>query len=112
MADSADLREHFDAVHAAAERLVRETASRVPPRGYDVPPEAQPGRDPFGAPEIVALTQVLDLARAALPEELSGQLRSAVRELLMAVRALIDWYLERMDRPPAAPVEVEDIPIS
>jgi len=112
MAEASELREHFDAVHAAVERLVQETASRVPPRGFEVPPEDQPGRDPFGAPEIVALGQVIEIARAALPAELSQQVRSAVRELLMAVRALIDWYLERMDRPPAAPVEVEDIPIS
>jgi hypothetical protein len=107
-----DLREHFDAVHAAAERLVREAGSRVPPRGYDVPPEARTAHDPFAAPEIVALGQIVELARAALPEELSRQVRDAMRELLMALRALIDWYLERMDRPPAAPVEVEDIPIS
>lgn len=110
MSDS--LSEHFDAVHAAAEKLVREVSSNVPPRGWDVPPDAKPTRDPFGAPEIAALYHVVELARGAIPEELASQVREALRELLMAIRALIDWYLERMDRPPAEPPEVEDIPIT
>jgi hypothetical protein len=46
-----------------------------------------------------------------VPPELAQQLADAVRELLMALRALIDWYLERLDRPSPEPVEVEDIPI-
>jgi hypothetical protein len=38
-------------------------------------------------------------------------LAEALRELLLALRALIDWYLERAERRRAAPVEVQDIPI-
>ena len=51
--------------------------------------------------------------RDAVPAELSRQLAEALRELLLALRALIDWYLERLgDRRPArARVEVEDIPL-
>jgi hypothetical protein len=45
-----------------------------------------------------------------VPRELQDQLNSLVRELLLAVRALIDWYLEQLDAPAAEP-EVEDIPI-
>ena len=48
-----------------------------------------------------------------MPPELSRQLAEAVRDLLIAVRAVIDWYLEKLDgraRGPAAP-EVEDIPL-
>jgi hypothetical protein len=33
-----------------------------------------------------------------------------VREVLLTVRALIDWYLERLESGPAEP-QVEDIPI-
>ena len=49
-----------------------------------------------------------------MPPELTAQVAEAVRELLLAVRALIDWYLERLEDPgrPAADSGVEDIPIS
>ena len=33
-----------------------------------------------------------------------------IREFLLTLRSLIDWYLERLDRPNREP-EVEDIPI-
>jgi hypothetical protein len=40
------------------------------------------------------------------------RIAAALRELLLALRALIDWYLERVDRRRAEPAEVEEIPIS
>ncbi|MHB8657813.1 MAG: hypothetical protein ACYC91_07630 [Solirubrobacteraceae bacterium] len=33
------------------------------------------------------------------------------RDLVPAVRALIDWYLERLERRGREPVEVLDVPI-
>jgi hypothetical protein len=33
-----------------------------------------------------------------------------MREFLLTLRSLIDWYLERLDRPQREP-RVEDIPI-
>ena len=109
MAD--DLRGHLDAVHAAAERLVREAGASVPPRGWDVRPEDRPSRDPFSTPELQAVHQLVELLRAAVPPELAQQDNHALRELLLAVRALIDWYLERIERGPGADPEVTDIPI-
>jgi hypothetical protein len=35
---------------------------------------------------------------------------NVIREFLVTLRALIDWYLERLDQSPPEP-EVEDIPI-
>ena len=43
-------------------------------------------------------------------EELRDQLTNLIREFLLTLRSLIDWYLERLDRRPREP-EVEDIPI-
>jgi hypothetical protein len=40
------------------------------------------------------------------------RLVEALRELLLALRALIDWYLERIEHRRAAPAEVQDIPIT
>jgi len=45
-----------------------------------------------------------------MENELDRQLRDIVREFLLTLRSLFDWYLERLDRRPAEP-QVEDIPI-
>jgi hypothetical protein len=42
--------------------------------------------------------------------DLDDALRALVREFLLTLRSLIDWYLERLDRP-ARESRVEDIPI-
>jgi len=42
--------------------------------------------------------------------DLDRQLTSIIREFLLTLRALIDWYLERLDRQPQEP-QVEEIPI-
>jgi hypothetical protein len=121
------LRGHVDAAHAAADRLVREASQRaeeadrayreqlgdVPPRGWDVSEEHRP---PTQVSELQVVVALLDAIRGSIPAELSQQLAEALRELLMAVRALIDWYLDRLERGPRGPDEpddrVEDIPIS
>jgi hypothetical protein len=91
-----------------AEAIVREGASRVPPRGYDAPtgPGAAP---PF--PDLSALTGLLELARGALPPDLQRQLSQALRELLIALRAVLDYSIERLEAETPAPTPVEDIPI-
>jgi hypothetical protein len=111
-----EVRAHLDEAHAAADRLVREAqrqaeeaaAQQPPPRGWD----ASPGPTP-SAPDLQALLTLLQAVREAVPAELSHQLVEALRNLLLALRALIDWYLERLGEPPPdrAPVEVEDIPL-
>jgi hypothetical protein len=53
---------------------------------------------------------LLDALRRAAPRELDAQVTNLIREFLLTLRSLIDWYLERLDRPRREP-EVEDIPI-
>jgi len=74
--------------------------------GYDYAPPPRPGR----GPDLSALFVLLDSARSALPRELEERFNALVRELLLTLRSLIDWYLERLDRPSREP-RVEDIPI-
>jgi hypothetical protein len=113
-----EVRAHLDEAHAAADRLVQEAqrqaeeaagggAQGVPPRGWDS------GRGDSSTPDLQALLALLDAVREAVPAELSRQLVAALRELLLALRALIDWYLERLGEPAGgrAEVEVEDIPL-
>ena len=119
------VRQQVDAAHAAAERLVREAeaAARrrvqdVPARGWESAPPGGPAPEPGPGTTVEALQAVLALleaARAVVPPELAEQFAGALRELLKAVRALIDHSIERLEPgPPAAqpaPRPVEDIPI-
>jgi hypothetical protein len=61
-------------------------------------------------PDPAALFVMLDSMRRMAPRELEGQVTNLIREFLLTLRSLIDWYLERLDREPQAP-RVEDIPI-
>ena len=118
-----DLRQHIDAAHAAADKLVkeaerraREAAGDTPSRGWDVPPEHRGEHGAAGAPlELSTVVALLGAVKDAIPPELSAQVAEALRELLLAVRALIDWYLERLERAPqparGGAGRVEDIPI-
>jgi hypothetical protein len=45
-----------------------------------------------------------------MERELDRQLTSIIREFLLTLRSLIDWYLERLDAPKREP-EVEEIRI-
>ncbi len=83
--------------------------TETPPAGWQVPGA---GTANEGRGELELLAQVLRAVRELIPPELEKRLLDALRELLMALRALIDWYLERSEARRAAPVEVEDIPIS
>jgi len=104
-----------DAVREA-ERLVREATERaeriageVPPRGYEEPRGAT--TPPF--PDLSALTGLAELARSSLPPDLQRQLQQALRELLLALRAVLDYSIDRLEPGPEPPSSaVEDIPIS
>ena len=81
--------------------------STEPLRDEEPPPTGPPpphGFDPS------ALFVVLDGLRRAAPREVQGQLTDLIREFLLTLRSLIDWYLERLDRPRREP-DIEDIPI-
>jgi hypothetical protein len=61
-------------------------------------------------PDFGPLIAIVEALRRAIPHELQEQFNALQRELLLTLRALIDWYLERLDRPELEP-QVEDIPI-
>lgn len=62
------------------------------------------------APSLSSLLALLDALRAIVPRELERQFTALLRELLLTVRALIDWYLERLESDESER-RVEDIPI-
>jgi hypothetical protein len=109
------MRSQVDEAYAAADRLVREAEAAARERTGEVPPAGYEGertsgeRSAFG--DLQALAGLLDAARTSVPPELARQLAEAARELLLALRALIDWWIARLEREPDRPVEVQDIPI-
>jgi hypothetical protein len=79
---------------------------KPPPAGWQIP------EDPRAAiPDIDPFVVLIQAVRELIPPELQRRLVAALRELLLALRALIDWYLERIERKREQSVEVEDIPI-
>lgn len=69
-----------------------------------------PPRPPRTLPDLSVLVALLDAARSAVPRELQEQFTALLRELLLALRGMIDSYLERLGGPPREK-RVEDIPI-
>ena len=77
-----------------------------PPAGWQTTEDSRESTSELDP--LVALVQAM---RDLVPPDLQRRLIAAVRELLMALRALIDWYLERLDGRREQGVEVQDIPI-
>jgi hypothetical protein len=102
----------------AAERLIAEAARtaqrhRPPPQGWQAgPSDEEPSAHP--ASELELVLRALAATRDLVPPEVAERLAAAARELLLAVRALIDFYLERLERQDAKPDDgdVQDIPIA
>jgi hypothetical protein len=89
----------------AAQR-VRE---RVPPDGY-----ATPGENRAAADEVEALAALLRTLRDLVPPELQHQVTETLRQVLLLLRSLIDWWVARLDEAPQAEQPgpgVEDIRI-
>jgi len=107
--------------YAEAERLVREAQRiaeeaaaagprEVPPRGWSVPGESPPpAGGPF--PDLAQLSALVESLRGVVPPELARQLADALRELLVALRAVLDWYIARLEPPEPEARDVQDIPV-
>ncbi len=77
----------------------------VPPRGWEVPPGTR-------QVDADAIAQLCEQLLALVPTELRVRLAEAARQLLEALRALIDWCVARLEQGDGGgDVEVRDIPI-
>jgi hypothetical protein len=82
-------------------------SAETPPAGWQIPDDS--GTPP--SPDLDPLVGLVQALRDLIPPELQRRLVAALRELLLALRALIDWYLERLEQRREQSVELEDIPI-
>ncbi len=117
-----DLRERIRATQRAAERLAGEAASaraqwqagEQPPAGWATSGEHRERNE-----EVQALAALLQTLRDLVPADLQDQVREVTRQVLLLLRALVDWWIERLDSAapaagPAAPPRdstIEEIPI-
>lgn len=104
-----ELRDRLRETQEAAARI----ASSIPRQGWATP---QQGRE--AADEVEAIAQVLRTLRDLVPPELVEQVREVLRQVLLLLRALIDWWVERLELPEGAAgtagagaAPLEDIPI-
>jgi len=104
-----------DEAYVEAERLFREAqraaeaaAGAVPPRGWSTPGEERTPPPAFDLGQLAALVESL---RGVVPPELAHQLAEALRQLLLALRAVLDWYIARLEDGEAAERDVQDIPV-
>ena|SRR6478609_6912656 len=93
--------------HARAEEAARAAEANTPPHGWAGPRPSAPA-----VPDFAALFALVDAAKDTLPPELLRQVADALRELLIALRAVLDYSIDRLDRPTPEARDVEDIPIS
>lgn len=104
-----ELRARVRATREAADRLAQELPNGAA-NGFERVRE-QSGAS-GGQPDLEQMiAAVLDVIRSLVPRDLQQQFVELVREFLLALRALIDWYLERIEARRPRAVEVQDIPI-
>jgi hypothetical protein len=108
--ESATSAEAAESPEAAGSETTGERTGKPPPAGWQ-----QPGDDRDSGVPLLAdadlLLALFSALRDRIPPDLQQRLAEAIREVLLALRALIDWYLERSERARSAPTEVQDIPI-
>jgi hypothetical protein len=96
----AELREQIRATTAAAARLAAEAADaserRVPPAGWATPESRTAHQE-----ELQALVALVAALRDLVPDDLKQQVRDVLHQLLLLLRALVDWWVERTDGSPA-----------
>ena len=95
-----ELRDRVHAAQAAAERLAGEARAQA----RELPHET---RD-----ELDALVALLRALRDLVPPELQQQVSDVIRQVLLLLRAIIDFWVQRLEAPRGeGGVEVQDIPI-
>ena len=96
-----DLRAHVRATQAAAERLAGEAAdARAPSARTDRRPSgwATAGERAGVRDELDELAAVLRSLQGLVPAELQGQVAEVLRQVLLLVRAILDFWVDRSRR--------------
>jgi hypothetical protein len=97
----AELRERVRATQEAAERLAGQAR------------HAGDGSRERDQDELDALVALLRSLRDVVPPELQQQVADVLRQVLLALRAILDYWVARLEAPAdgRAEVDVQDIPV-
>ncbi len=111
-----ELRSRLRDTQEAAEALAGDAASararKTPPAGWATPEDHAQRTS-----EVQAIVALLESLGALIPDDLREQFRDLVRQILLLVRAIVDWWMERLGVLPATTQDgpgtpvVQDIPI-
>ena len=112
----AALREQIRSTAEAAERLAEEARAGA---GGAAEGEFPPPPTDDAVRETQALVALVEMLRDLLPPELRRQVTDLIRQVLLLLRAVLDWWVRRLEPGPpggdasARPAEphVEDIPL-
>lgn len=104
-----ELEDRLGKASEEAERLISEAQPKPPPAGWQA--RAEDRSSPTVSNELDALLSAVRSLRDLVPPEVAQRLAEALKEVLLALRGLIDYYIERLERRREEPRAVEDIPI-
>jgi hypothetical protein len=106
----ADLRQRLEDTRLAAEQLADDVAdARAAEGGEDPPPRAEQEQLRDDVTAMAGLVQaIVDL----VPDDLRQQVYEILRQILLLLRALIDWLVDRLPPVRAGQPVVEDIPVA
>jgi hypothetical protein len=65
----------------------------------------------FQCLDFCPICRTADVMRATMPDEFRDHMQNLQREGLLAMRALIDHYIQHLERERASSMPIEDIPI-
>ncbi len=110
-----DLRARLEETRVAAEQLAGEVnqaregeaAGEAPPPGMGSTGERETLRG-----DVAAMAQLVQSLVDVVPEDLREQVYEILRQILLLLRALIDWIVERLPQVRGAELVVEDIPVA
>ena len=97
---------------AGQERQHETWSDHLPPTGDPhVGGSRERGAIEFECLDFCPICRTADVLRATMPDEFQDHWRAWQREALVAVRSLLDHYIEHIDAGRQGVVPVEDIPI-
>lgn len=85
----------------------RESAGEKPPPGMGDGGEREALRD-----DVAAMAQLVQSLVDLVPDDLREQVYEILRQILLLLRALIDWLVDRLPQVRGADLVVEDIPLA
>ena len=92
--------------HRRAEEAARAAANEAPASGW-----TSPHRETEPFPDLNALVALFEAAKGTMPPDLLRAVADALRELLIAIRAVLDYSIDRLEHSTPSEPDVEDIPI-